>query len=53
MEDVYEMEECNLLEMVPLALEEGQQLLLSSLEHMISMIYVTIYRWNPKVQPSM
>ena len=49
MEDVWKMEERNLLEMVPLALEEGQQLLLSSLEHMISMIYLTRYRWNPKV----
>ena len=28
------MEEHNFLEMVPFALEEGQQLLLSSLEHM-------------------
>ena len=36
-----------------LALEEGLQLLSSSLEHMISMVYVTIHRWNQKVQPSM
>ena len=34
MEEMEEMEEHNFLEMVPLALEERQQLLLSSLEHL-------------------